>query len=209
MRKPPRIIDFDRLEDYETDFPKPPHPHLNLFQIHYELDSGKQGTYRFASRKQNPPLNGTVTSDAVVVVAIVKGNVVVTSEFRLPLNGFEYGFPAGLIDKGETVEQAAARELEEETGLKVKKLLQISPPITSSSGLTDEAVTMVIVEAEGEITDQGQESLETISVELMNLTEINRLCSRKGKYENAMISAKVWPLFAIVNNLSVFSMLNV
>lgn len=35
--------------------------------------------------------------------------------------------PAGLIDEGETPEQAAIRELEEETGFKAAKVLESSP----------------------------------------------------------------------------------
>ena len=35
--------------------------------------------------------------------------------------------PAGLIDEGETPEQAAIRELQEETGFKAAKVLESSP----------------------------------------------------------------------------------
>ena len=41
----------------------------------------------------------------------------------------------GLIDEGETAEQAAFRELEEETGFKANSVLQISPVIVSDPGL--------------------------------------------------------------------------
>jgi len=40
----------------------------------------------------------------------------VISQFRPPLNTWSIEFPAGLIDEGETPEQAARRELAEETG---------------------------------------------------------------------------------------------
>ena len=40
----------------------------------------------------------------------------------------------GLIDEGETAEQAAFRELEEETGFKANSVLQISPVIVSDPG---------------------------------------------------------------------------
>lgn len=40
----------------------------------------------------------------------------VISQFRPPLNCWSIEFPAGLIDEGETPEEAAKRELEEETG---------------------------------------------------------------------------------------------
>jgi ADP-ribose pyrophosphatase len=43
-------------------------------------------------------------------------------------------FDQGLIDKGETAEQAAIRELEEETGFKAVSVLESSPVIVSDPG---------------------------------------------------------------------------
>ena len=40
----------------------------------------------------------------------------------------------GLIDEGETAEQAAFRELEEETGFKANSVLQMSPVVVSDPG---------------------------------------------------------------------------
>lgn len=41
---------------------------------------------------------------------------------------------AGLIDNGETAEQAAIRELEEETGYKAQKVIESSPMIVADPG---------------------------------------------------------------------------
>jgi ADP-ribose pyrophosphatase len=43
--------------------------------------------------------------------------------------------PLGLIDEGETAEQAAVRELEEETGYKADRVIESSPLIVSDPGL--------------------------------------------------------------------------
>jgi len=43
-------------------------------------------------------------------------------------------FDPGLIDKGETAENAAIRELEEETGFKADGVLESSPVIVSDPG---------------------------------------------------------------------------
>lgn len=45
-----------------------------------------------------------------------------------------YAILPGLIDEGETAEQAAIRELEEETGYKSTSVLQVSPVIVSDPG---------------------------------------------------------------------------
>ena len=41
---------------------------------------------------------------------------------------------AGLIDEGEDAEQAAIRELEEETGFKAKSILQSTPVLAADPG---------------------------------------------------------------------------
>ena len=51
--------------------------------------------------------------------------MVIIREYRVPLDGYEYGFPAGLVDNGESLEQAARRELMEETGLRVGELISM------------------------------------------------------------------------------------
>lgn len=64
-------------------------------------------------------------------------------QFRLPtfLNGSEKGYLletcAGLIDEGETPEQAARREVEEETGCQVGDLEKIGGVYTSAGGITE------------------------------------------------------------------------
>ena len=45
-------------------------------------------------------------------------------------------FPAGLIDDGETPEQAAVRELKEETGYE-GKVCETSPKLSNQSGMTN------------------------------------------------------------------------
>src|SRR5262245_23578758 len=53
-----------------------------------------------------------------VSVAIVRGDtVLLVKRARQPSQGF-YAFPGGKVEAGETLEQAAARELLEETGMR-------------------------------------------------------------------------------------------
>ena len=44
------------------------------------------------------------------------GDVILIKQFRPPVNGYVIELPAGLCDIGETLEDAARRELIEETG---------------------------------------------------------------------------------------------
>jgi len=85
----------------------------------------------FASRKHHQGQEVNNEPDAVTIVPIRSDGdslkVVMTREFRYPIMDYEWSFPAGLIDKGESIEVAAARELKEETGLKMEKVIEETP----------------------------------------------------------------------------------
>jgi len=145
------------------------------------------------SRKQRP-IEEAAQADAVVIVPTVNTDsgrkLVVTKEFRVPIWDYEYGFPAGLIDAGESVETTIARELKEETGLDLIRINHVSTPVYSSAGLTDESCYMAMVEASGNVSSEHQEQTEDIEVVLMNAHEIGELLASEKK-----VAAKAWGLF--------------
>eukprot|EP01118_Nematostelium_gracile_P005607 TRINITY_DN1783_c0_g1_i2.p1 TRINITY_DN1783_c0_g1~~TRINITY_DN1783_c0_g1_i2.p1 ORF type:complete len:181 (+),score=37.12 TRINITY_DN1783_c0_g1_i2:77-544(+) len=67
----------------------------------------------------------TSDTDVAAILTIVKkknepDSLVLVRQFRPATGKYSVEFPAGLIDKGETAEQAALRELKEETGYQVR-----------------------------------------------------------------------------------------
>ena len=154
---------------------------LNLFDVKYVAKTGDEKSWQLATRQKEPKcVTGRYDRpDAVVIVPFhkVKDKMVITREYRVPLNDYEYGFPAGLIDGGESVEQAARRELREETGLTVSRFIKMSPPIYSSAGMTDESVAMVYVECEGTPSNTANTEFELIEVLLITPAEALRMCS--------------------------------
>lgn len=69
-------------------------------------------------------------------------------EYRAGSNGFAYGIPAGLIDLGEDPEQAALRELREETGVEPEAgMMTIDRVGTfySSEGMSDEIAHVMVM----------------------------------------------------------------
>ena len=154
---------------------------LNLFNIEVVDSVGKDRKWQVVSRRKKPKCTtGRFDKpDAVVIVPFHtgRGKIVITREYRVALAGDEYGFPAGLVDSGETAEAAARRELKEETGLTVTRVLTIGPPVYSSAGMTDESVAMVYVECDGEPSAADNEGIEQIEVILASAAEVGRLCA--------------------------------
>jgi ADP-ribose pyrophosphatase len=63
------------------------------------------------------------TSGTVAVAAFTHDNeMILTKQYRHPFGQVIYDLPAGGMEEGETPEQAALRELEEETGYSAEKL---------------------------------------------------------------------------------------
>ena len=135
-----------------------------------EHDNGKKLVkWERCSRKNN--------TKAVMIVPyhVSKEKYVMIQEYRVPIEGYEIGFPAGLIDGDESIENTIKREMKEETGLDVIKIKKISPFTYSSSGMTDEAVAIAFVDVDGEISDKFLEPSEDIIPMIISKDEIKKL----------------------------------
>lgn len=158
---------------------------INLFKVAYRNSKGKLCNWIFASRKEDPYKDNK--PDAVVLVVTVRTpegrKLVVTKEYRAPIDDYEYGFPAGLIDPGKTVEETVVQELKEETGLDLVKITDYSNQVYSSAGLSDESVIIVFLEAKGEISSKYQEDVEDIETFLYDVSDIRALLSTAFVYD--------------------------
>ena len=164
----------------------------NLFEVRFERNAGPEKSWIMCSRKDKPGEDAG-KADVVVIVATIETNegrkLVVTKEFRVPIWDYEYGFPTGLIDDGESVEETVSRELREETGLELVRIDHVSAPVFSSAGLTDESCHMVLAEARGEVSDEWLDDSEDIEVLLLDVTGVRDLLASDKK-----IAAKAWGL---------------
>lgn len=142
-------------------------------------------------------------ADVVVIVPFVKNaegtKILLVEEFRIPLGRTQVGFPAGLIDPGEDVATSVERELLEETGYKVVRVLEESPVLATSAGLTDETYKYVFVEAEyaGEAALEDSEAIELLTLtidELKALTGGANFCGRAWSLCYHYIQTNQFPL---------------
>jgi ADP-ribose pyrophosphatase len=173
MPKPkPGIIAAEPLSDTRW---------LRLFRVDYHLAEPDRRSWIVATRCERPRcITGRFENpDAVIIVAHHRptSKIVATREYRVALGGYQYGFPAGLVEAGESIETAARRELQEETGLVVTRIVKTSPCLYSSAGITDESMTMVYVECTGEPSADANDASELIEVLLLSPEEAGHLCS--------------------------------
>ncbi len=155
----------------------------------------------FASRRA---VGAPIGIDAVTVIALhaeggrdTPHRLVVIEEYRVPVGGWEFGLPAGLLDAGEVIEGCAARELGEETGLRVVEALEASGLTYSSPGLCDESQAFVVVRCSGTPSLNPGIGGERIRVHLLTQSGCRELLARNAAGEVA-ITSRAWPLLVAV-----------
>lgn len=137
---------------------------LHRYDITYSDEEGRRSTYEMVSRDAALDSYEKLLAhrpDAVVMALTDAENehFVLIHEFRLELGRRIYGLPGGLIDTGETPEEAARRELKEETGLHLVDVQHVLPSAACAVGLSDEQTVSLFGTAEGELhPDPGEDT---------------------------------------------------
>lgn len=167
---------------------------MSVFGIRYRDQKGQIKNWELVSRKKIPKcISGQLKApDAVIIVPIHSQTekLCVIREFRVPLGGYEWGFPAGLVDNDESIEKAVERELFEETGLECVRIIRQSPTIFSSAGVTDEAVKIVYVEAKGQLSQSNLQGSEDIECFLFDKDSLIALIEKRDVF----FGARSWPI---------------
>lgn len=128
--------------------------YLSYYEIDYINLDGRIKTYEMVSKNHNLTLDTIGRSLQAIVLLVFNedhSKMLLSKEFRMGVNQFVINTPAGLIDAGETPEIAAARELREETGLNLTKIIEVMGPSFSCAPVTDDMSKLIICEANGEI----------------------------------------------------------
>lgn len=166
-------------------------PYLNMYIADAVNNAEKHFPYYFSSRTENEEHlvanTGKLKPEAAIIYGVMnkdgEDHLVLVKQFRLPVNMKIYEAPAGLIDKGETVEEAAVREFKEETGLDLEIYRGgaefFRRAFIQEQGIADECGAIVFGKATGEVSITGLEDNEDIEVVLANKAEVRRILSEE------------------------------
>lgn len=85
------------------------------------------------------------TAPTITILAMTEDEeILMTSEYRAGVNSDSVSVPAGIVNPGETSEQAAKRELQEETGYVAESVTKMTR-ITSSEGFMDQFADLMLI----------------------------------------------------------------
>src|SRR5215210_5976635 len=122
---------------------------------------------------------------AIIFPLTADGEVVLVSQYRPPLDMMELGLPAGLVEEGERPEEAARRELSEETGYTGGEWEPLGS-VASSPSLKDNWAYLFLARGVGETTAPAPDEHELVEVvrvpvgELLNLVRTGKIVSSSG-----------------------------
>ncbi|CAG8543789.1 8246_t:CDS:2 [Rhizophagus irregularis] len=137
----PRINSKEPLENKESRW-------IGLYKLEYSDPKGNKRFWEIAERKTR----GSSELDAVGIVSLLKSKnnestqIILCLQFRPSINKMSVEFPAGLVDREETPEKAALRELEEETGYH-GKIVSSYYTMYSNVGMTNTNNKLIFVES--------------------------------------------------------------
>lgn len=124
---------------------------ISLYHAIFSVNNHEK-EYDFVSRNLNiteTNFSKPYTANAVTLFVFNKDKtkMLLIKEFRYPLNDYVISTPAGLIDNGEDIEEAALRELNEEVGYTPDQVTidRMMLPSYSSVSISDEQTASIFV----------------------------------------------------------------
>ncbi|KAI1431000.1 NUDIX domain-containing protein [Xylaria sp. CBS 124048] len=200
-----KVISTELLENKDARW-------INLVKITYEDQNGQVRTWEGTRRPTRPK---TSAVDAVVMVAVRElptgAELLLEKQFRAPAGKLVVEFPAGLVDADESVEEAALRELREETGYVgeiIHETTNSRPMFFSSPASSSSTTFMIKIKIDAEKDEnkspkphlEDGEFIECFWIPLDNLYDECRqlesqgfaIDGKLGAFAEGLEAAKVW-----------------
>ena len=154
----------------------------------YKVIRVREDRYRFGPCELEADFLVCESSDWVVILPItVDGEVVFVRQFRHGVGHVVLEIPGGLIDGQESPEEAAGRELREETGYEAVSLRKVAD-LLPNPALNSAHCHVVLAEGCRPIQKQSLDPLEQIEVVTHPLADVPELI-RTGQFVHAQAIA--------------------
>jgi len=124
-------------------------------------------------------------SGGVGVVPVIDNSVIMVRQYRIAIEKDILEIPAGKIDPGESPEDCARRELEEETGYRARRLVPAGA-FYPSVGYTDEIIYLYLG-FDLEESDQKLDSDERIKVVRMSIDKLREMLAARELFDSKTI----------------------
>lgn len=128
--------------------------YLKGYELEYLNKSEVKKTYEmvsFSELQDESELGQKV--NGISIVAFHEGKMLLLREFRMGVNRCIYNLCAGMLEADESIEECISRELYEETGLKLERIIKILPPSFAAVSISDIKNQLAFVEVSGELSD--------------------------------------------------------
>lgn len=181
-----RFLKFEKVKDGK---------YLKNYEITYENKVGAEKKYEIVSRRELRDIEDVGQAPSgVSIVVFCDGKLLLLHEFRMGVNRTIYNLCAGMIEERESIEECIARELYEETGLKIKKIRKILPPSYAAVAISDMTTYIAFVEAEGKISDHSSAN-EQIEPQFFTRKEVAKLLETEAFSSRAQMAAYFFCLY--------------
>jgi len=122
-----------------------------------------------------PHVWDTITHPGAVAILPIKenGNLILIQQWRRPIGKIIYEIPAGTLNKGEPIEEAAVRELQEEVGLKPETLIPFGGAY-SAPGFCTEYVHLFLAKdlVKSSLPKDKHEAIDVVDLSLEEALEL-------------------------------------
>ncbi len=134
-----------------------------------KFPNGKYGVYGRLLWRQS--LTGA--TGVAVMAVLPNGKIVLNRNFRHATRSWEYELPRGGVNIGETVEDAAVREVKEETGMIIDQL-QLLGEIAGDSGVTNGIMPVFFAKVVAQQEAQPEDSEAIAAIESFSVDELKK-----------------------------------
>lgn len=175
-----KLLKFEKVRDSR---------YLKNYELTYLNRAGREKKYEIVSRRDLKDETELGTNPSGVSIVAYQGDkMLLLHEFRMGVNRSIYNLCAGMLEANETIEECIARELYEETGLKVSRIIDILHPSYAAVAISDTTTYIAFIEAEGEIESHASNN-EEIDAKFYTKDQIKAMLETESFSSRAQVCA--------------------